>query len=95
MKPCEIETIIIEEECLAPGGIYFVKKVLKPFNEVLIMGTILNPDKMPSKGACVEVRRVGREEALGCVFTNSKGKFGFTVRYDPEVDYELSVYSPL
>lgn len=92
----EISTIIISGSYLKPGGIYCVSRRLRPFTEVLIKGTVFNPDNSPSAGACVEVIELNFTKiTLGYVFTNKNGNFGFTVNYRPNVDYMLKFYSPL
>lgn len=96
MKVDDFSTIIISSQCLKSGGIYCVRRKLKPFTDVLIKGRVFNPDDTPSKGACVEVIELNlTETTLGYVFTNNEGKFGFTINYRPNVDYKLNVYSPL
>lgn len=96
MKVNEVSTIIINSQQLRPGGIYCIQRKLKAVNEILIKGTVFNPDNTPSIGACIEVIEINSmETTLGYVFTNDEGKFGFTINYKPNVDYKLRVYSPI
>lgn len=65
----------------------------------LIKGTVYSQDQTPCAGAAVQLTQIDEihEERLviGYAVTDETGHYLFSLRAEPQMKYELSVYAPL
>lgn len=68
-------------------------------NYQIIKGTVYRPDHTPCSGAVVQITQVDMvtHEAtpLGYIITDKAGRYVFSLKAQPDMKYELSVFAPL
>jgi protocatechuate 3,4-dioxygenase beta subunit len=75
------------------------KIYLESSNSTLIDGTVLDPDGNPVINAGIEIIQVmiasNLEKTIGCVFTDSYGRYAFTLNMDSRYYYKFKLYSKI
>lgn len=65
----------------------------------IIKGTIYDSNKLPSKGAAIEVREINKSinycKIIGYYFTDINGEYIFALEVKKSMNYEFLIYSPL
>ena len=75
------------------------KIYLESSNSSLIDGALLDPDGNPVINAGIEIIQVmiasNLEKTIGCVFTDSYGRYAFTLNMDSRYYYKFKLYSKI